>query len=352
MTTSASRAMIATSAIFMALAIMAVVLRLHLRQKQKFPGSKADDWLIVAALTFSMALAVTNIVGVPVGGFGVPFPLLSDTEAQTFLKIVFVLQFWYILALGLVKLSILCLYGRLFSADRYPVVIKVFLVLTSAWLVSFIFATFFQVWPLSCNWVDCTPTTNYTVMYVCLSVTDVLLDIAILCIPTSFIRTLHISKGQKISLVGIFGLGVFCIIASIARLSYSVRYVQVNIEGNYQVNFAGPVVNMIMWSGIETCASTICANLPCYGPLLKRGPSLKYLFANIRSAFTSPRGLFSRRSSPKSTFQETTSTERLANEQETPRNRTTVEGGICYPRYEPDLELGKYEWRRPLAGDR
>lgn len=170
----------------------------------------------------------------------------------------FVLQFWYILALGLVKLSILCLYGRLFSAGRYPVAIKVFLVLTSAWLVSFVFATFFQVWPLSCNWVNCTPTTNYTVMYVCLSVTDVLLDIAILCIPTSFIRTLHISKGQKISLVGIFGLGVLyvtvlyppyyshrliqnasCIIASIARLSYAVRYVQVNIEGNYQVNFAG-----------------------------------------------------------------------------------------------------------------
>lgn len=120
------------------------------------------------------------------------------------------------------------------------------------------FATFFQVWPLSCNWVTCTPTTNYTVMYMCLSVTDVLLDIAILCIPASFIRTLHISKGQKISLVGIFGLGVLyvtvlnppyfshrltqnasCIIASIARLSYAVKYVQINIEGNYQVNFAG-----------------------------------------------------------------------------------------------------------------
>ena len=30
-----------------------------------------------------------------------------------------------------------------------------------------------------------------------------------------------------------------CIIASIARLSYAVKYVQVNIEGNYEVNFAG-----------------------------------------------------------------------------------------------------------------
>ena len=123
-------------------------------------------------------------------------------------QIVFVLQFWYILALGLVKLSVLCLYGRLFTSSRYPMTIKSFLVLTMAWVISFMFATFFQVWPLRCNWVTCTPTTNYTVMYVCLSVTDVLLDIAILCIPASFIRKLHISDGQKLGLVGIFGLGV------------------------------------------------------------------------------------------------------------------------------------------------
>ena len=173
---------------------------------------------------FSIALAVTNIIGVPVGGFGVPFTSLSDSKAQTYLKvcthqkfrhislknrqIVFIMQYWYILAVGLVKLSILCLYGRLFSAARYPVTIKIFLFLTSAWLVSFIFATFFQVWPLRCNWVTCIPTTNYTVIYVCCSVTDVLLDIAILCIPSSFIRTLHISRSQKIGLIGIFGLGV------------------------------------------------------------------------------------------------------------------------------------------------
>ena len=118
------------------------------------------------------------------------------------------MQFWYILAVALVKLSILCLYGRLFSATRYPRIITIFLFLTSAWLVSFIFATFFQVWPLRCNWVTCIPTTNYTVMYVCCSVTDVLLDIVILCIPSSFIRTLHISRSQKIGLIGIFGLGV------------------------------------------------------------------------------------------------------------------------------------------------
>ena len=36
---------------------------------------------------FSIALAVTYIVGVPVGGFGVSFASLSDIKAQTFLKV-------------------------------------------------------------------------------------------------------------------------------------------------------------------------------------------------------------------------------------------------------------------------
>lgn len=52
MTTPASRAMIATSAVLMALACISVVVRLHLRRKTKSTGSRADDWLIVAALVW------------------------------------------------------------------------------------------------------------------------------------------------------------------------------------------------------------------------------------------------------------------------------------------------------------
>lgn len=80
--------------------------------------------------------------------------------------------------------------------------------LTSGWLVSFLFATFLQVWPLWCNWIVCAPTTNYPVMYVCSSVTDIVLDISILCLPFSFIRKLHMSSVQKIGTTSIFGLGI------------------------------------------------------------------------------------------------------------------------------------------------
>lgn len=68
-------------------------------------------------------------------------------------QILFVLQFWYIIAVALVKLSILCLYGRLFGASRFPISVKLLMILTIGWLISFLFATFFQIWPLWCNWI-------------------------------------------------------------------------------------------------------------------------------------------------------------------------------------------------------
>lgn len=45
-------------------------------------------------------------------------------------------------------------------------------------------------------------------------------------------------------------------------------------------------MNIIMWSGIEACASTICANLPCYGPLLGRARSIESIIASLRSFFS------------------------------------------------------------------
>ena len=78
-----------------------------------------------------------------------------------------------------------------------------------AWEVSFLFATIFQVWPLWCNWTLCAvATTNYPVMYACSSVTDIVIDIVILCLPASFVRSLQITRGQKYGVTSIFGLGV------------------------------------------------------------------------------------------------------------------------------------------------
>lgn len=40
---------------------------------------------------------------------------------------------------------------------------------------------------------------------------------------------------------------------------------------------------MTMWSGIEACASVICANLPSYAPLLRSRTNKKSVLARIRT---------------------------------------------------------------------
>ncbi|KAL6722362.1 hypothetical protein ACLMJK_001469 [Lecanora helva] len=284
MLTSQASALVATNSIFAVLAISAVILRICIR-KQQSAVLQYDDHFILVALFFSIALVITNLVGVAVGGLGAPFPSLGEETGIVFLKILFVMQFWYIIAVGVVKISILCLYGRLFSAHKYPIMIKFMLCITTAWALSFLLATFFQVWALWCNWTHCADPasrSDYPVTYVCSSATDIVLDVTILCLPVSFIRRLQTNVGQKIGMTSIFGLGIFCTVASITRLVYTVQMVEDIATQGFASNFGSSVVNMIMWSGIEACASVICACLPCYAPLITANPTLKSLVARFK----------------------------------------------------------------------
>ena len=74
----------------MALACLSVLLRLH-TQKKRYKVLVADDYLIIAACFFSVALTVTIIVGVVAGGLGSPFELLDEARATIFGK---VLRYW------------------------------------------------------------------------------------------------------------------------------------------------------------------------------------------------------------------------------------------------------------------
>ncbi|MCJ1327612.1 hypothetical protein MMC10_004283 [Thelotrema lepadinum] len=270
MSSAHPQAIIAANTVFLLISAASVAIRFYARRKSSARNA-ADDFLVVAAWCFSASLAITNIIGVPVGFFGEPFESLTEDQTVAFLKVFFATQFFYIFAVAFVKLSVLFLYRRIFSAGKTPVVIWVLVALTIGWIVSFFFATLFQIYPVWCNWEVCEPTANYPVMYVLSSVTDILLDVVILCLPVFFIRRLQMSTGKKIGITAIFGLGIFCIVASVARLVYTIQFDLVNISGELSTDFDVSVDNIILWSGIEACISTTCASLPCYGPLVVSG---------------------------------------------------------------------------------
>ena len=50
-------------------------------------------------------------------------------------------------------------------------------------------------------------------MYVLSSVTDIILDIAILSLPISFVRKLKMSNSKKVCVTAIFGLGILYVLS-------------------------------------------------------------------------------------------------------------------------------------------
>lgn len=124
------------------------------------------------------------------------------------MKMLFLNQFWYLASVALSKLSILFLYDRIFSVGSIQYVFMGFIAATAGWFTAFFFATLFQIEPIACNWELCLHhTTDFRAMYVTLSVTNIVLDMGVLCLPSLFIRKLQMDRGQKIGLIGIFGLG-------------------------------------------------------------------------------------------------------------------------------------------------
>lgn len=242
-----------------------------------------------------------------------------------------------------------------------------------AWLVSFFFATLLQIYPIWCNWIVCEPTSNYPLMYVFQSATDIVLDIVILCLPVYSISQLQMSLNKKIGLGAVFSVGVFCVVASAARLAYTVKYLALNPFGgynpemnsalrpfppppslfrlvafhanaNYSLYRADDEIGIIMWSGIEACASTICANLPSYGPLITKSRDLEYMVSAIRSKL-SPHSHHRSRSSggrPHKSSRGTqlsSSSEHIVDSVLAPATLTTIEGGVRDKHRLPDTEL-------------
>jgi len=243
---------------------------------------------------------------------------------------------------------VLFFYGRMFSVGRFPLVIKIMSGVVVAWLISFLFATFFQDWPLWCNWIVCVASTNYPVMYVVCSVTDIVIDITILCLPAFFIKKLQMNFNKKIGVYGIFGLGIFCVIASIARLVYTADYLKLNPAIDYGPDTNNAEVNIILWSGIEACASTICANLPLYSPLITKSRTLESIVTSFRSKLFPGSNNNSYRARKYSKgVQLSSSSENIV--KQGPGVETIIEGGRHHSIPENELEMGTINVRTTLG---
>lgn len=126
------------------------------------------------------------------------------------MQIVVTIQILWIVSSGLVKLSILAFYLRIFNVLQYiRLSVWSLIVLDLIWLISVTIAHGLECIPVAKIWDDSLPghCLNTVALFMIGSIVDVVMDFLILFLPLPAIMRLQMGLSKKISLVFIFALG-------------------------------------------------------------------------------------------------------------------------------------------------
>ncbi|MCJ1465320.1 hypothetical protein MMC07_003937 [Pseudocyphellaria aurata] len=254
---------------------LAVMLRLLIRKKN---GTKiaADDWMIMASLVPAYCMIVTASLCVTKGGLGKHIAELLASELTIFLKGVIPAMISYGLTITGVKISILLLYRRVFgTVATFKKASLVVGFLCIAWLCGNVFTEVFLCSPMSAAWdpslLFSTHCSDIQAFLLGITISNLLLDVIILCMPLPMIWDLQLTTRRKFEVSGVFLLGSFSCISSLVRI--------LSIGNIRDEDFSYTFLNPFLWSHVEPATAIWCACLMTYGPLFAEvGPELRGFF--------------------------------------------------------------------------
>ncbi|KAI0020233.1 hypothetical protein F4780DRAFT_792122 [Xylariomycetidae sp. FL0641] len=214
---------------------------------------------------------------------------LGKTENRRLGKTLFACELLFALGITSIKLSILWFYHALFSANPTTMIaIKCTAIVCIIWFLVVIFVVIFQCHPVAAYWElgDVPPQClEYPRVFFGNELTNLFLDIAILCIPVFIIPQLKLPTAKKAHVLAMFLLGVLVCVCSIVRITAIWKPPNIFLEFDYP--------NMVLWSTLQLGLANITSCLPTYGPLLplfgKPFPLFRIWYASMKQRFSSAR---------------------------------------------------------------
>ncbi|KAL8735519.1 MAG: hypothetical protein Q9181_002762 [Wetmoreana brouardii] len=199
--------------------------------------------------------------------------------------------------LGLIKISILLFYRRIFTMHRrtFQVAFYILGTYTLVLTVVTIFVFMFQCLPITFFWERAYRLENveppHPIKGHCLPppwhlappilILNTISDIALLTLPAVGLWKLQLPRAKKIGLFVVFSLGAFVVSVGVVRIYYTFK------AGTQFMDIPWDNANIMLWTAIECCVGNICASLPAMAPLLKRPkantPSSSRLFSTLQS---------------------------------------------------------------------
>jgi hypothetical protein len=152
---------------------------------------------------------LTMATAVIAAGMGRHASTLSQDNVVRFREILLAAGIFYITAITLIKLSVLLMYRRLFPSRRFQIGLAVLALISILWWIAFTIVSIFQCQPVSKVWLPSAEGTCVDLKESALwnAISNIVIDVAILCMPIGQIWKLRLNLEQKLSLCFIFLLG-------------------------------------------------------------------------------------------------------------------------------------------------
>ncbi|CAF9908320.1 MAG: hypothetical protein ALECFALPRED_004379 [Alectoria fallacina] len=275
-------------------------MRFWLRGRQK-SHLRLDDWLMLPASGLFIGMCICAISGVHRRVWG--YPTLDpneDVEAYNSSQIfegqlLEAFQFIQILALGCIKLGALFFYRRIFSTGVsntiFDTTLNLCIAITILWTMAMTVMNAIQcgshistLWTISVS--DYLEYCIYVFPFLTgFAISNFLLDVLILALPTPKIWSLHATTTRKIGVTGVFGLAAIGLAASAVRMA---SYIHLTKDGpSPTADGHLEDTETVFWSILECGLCLLAVNLPSLSAMVGHVSSpASRLLASIRSALS------------------------------------------------------------------
>jgi hypothetical protein len=246
--------------------LMATLFAIRAWARHTMTGFATEDWVLVVGLLFALGTDAAFLVMVP-RGFGRHIDVLSEADRYFVLRAFWLVQMMYKISLQATKISLLLFYVRIFhhiawfKKVSYATILFLLVYLVATTIVSVL-----QCRPIEKAWFK--PGSDYPGQ--CIELLDffvfngsvaVATDLIVLALPLPLVWGLQLPISQKLSLLPVFGIGIFIVTVSSMRLHALIATPSVDLTYDLQGT---------LWTIIEFNLAIVCACLPSIRILLVR----------------------------------------------------------------------------------
>ncbi|CBX96341.1 hypothetical protein IAQ61_001510 [Plenodomus lingam] len=293
-TTNQAATILGVTISFLFVAFITLCLRLWVRFRDRLWGW--DDAFVLLACLTSIA-GDSMVCLMPADGLGLHLWTLDEGHRAAYFRHVYTTNIAYCASSALIKLSIMFQFLRLFAEScpshrscQYRIACRLtwlLIIITTIWGIVFFFIAIFPCRPIEKNWYPSMegqcfgwgskdPDTFFP-MFLGHSVSNSVLDIAVLALPAPFLGMLRLAGKGRAGLITLYTLGCIVGAAAIGRMIA----LSINRAGTipiFDMTYYIPLV--YIFAVLEVNIAIMAASIPIFWPVMANLASGKIFVVN------------------------------------------------------------------------